>query len=157
MDMQLSGTKCFDVAVIGGGVVGCAMARQFALHGASIVLVEKGADILSGASKANSAILHTGFDAPPDSLELRCIQAGHEEYLEIAPKLNLPVVKTGALLVAWTEAELEKLDEIVAQAHLNGVRDVERVEPAFIRQREPALSSALLGGVVVPREYLIAG
>jgi glycerol-3-phosphate dehydrogenase len=59
----------YDVAVVGGGVIGCAMARRFALAGASVVLVEKGSDILSGASKANSAILHTGFDAPPESLE----------------------------------------------------------------------------------------
>lgn len=150
-----AGAARFDVAVIGGGVVGCAMARQFALLGASVVLIEKGADILSGASKANSAILHTGFDAPPDSLELRCIQAGHADYLEIAPKLNLSVLKTGAFLAAWNEAELEKLDEIVAQAHLNGVHDVARVEPAFIRQREPELSAALRGGVIVPQEYLI--
>ena len=55
-----------DVAIIGGGVVGCAVARRMALEGASVVLVEKGADILGGASKGNSAILHTGFDTPED-------------------------------------------------------------------------------------------
>jgi glycerol-3-phosphate dehydrogenase len=53
----------FDVAVIGGGVVGCATARRLALEGAKVVLIEAARDILAGASKANSAILHTGFDA----------------------------------------------------------------------------------------------
>ena len=71
----------FDVAIIGAGVVGCAAARRFALAGARVIVIEKGPDILSGASKANSAILHTGFDAPPESLEWQLVRAGREEYL----------------------------------------------------------------------------
>ncbi|SQC92254.1 sn-glycerol-3-phosphate dehydrogenase subunit A [Cedecea neteri] len=62
-----------DVVVIGGGVVGCAVFRRFTLMGARTLLLEKGEDILSGASKANSAILHTGFDAPGESVELKCM------------------------------------------------------------------------------------
>ena len=58
-----------DVAVIGGGVVGCAIVRRLALGGLRCILLEKGTDILSGASKGNSALLHTGFDAPTGSLE----------------------------------------------------------------------------------------
>jgi glycerol-3-phosphate dehydrogenase len=60
-------TQRFDIAVIGGGVVGLAILRRFAMAGLNCVLLEKGADILSGASKGNSALLHTGFDAPPKS------------------------------------------------------------------------------------------
>ncbi len=66
-----------DVAIVGAGVVGCAMARRFTLEGAKVVLLDRGADLLSGASKGNSAILHTGFDAPPGSIELSCMQAGY--------------------------------------------------------------------------------
>jgi len=55
----------YDVAVVGGGVVGCAVARRFALEGARIILLERSVDILAGPSKANSALLHTGFDATP--------------------------------------------------------------------------------------------
>jgi glycerol-3-phosphate dehydrogenase len=150
-----SNSPTYDLAVIGGGVVGCAIARRFSLAGAHVVLIEKGADILSGASKANSAILHTGFDAPPGSLELACIQAGHAEYCAVASRMNLPLDESGALLVAWTEDDLAQLDPIVAQAHANGVMDVQRVTAEEVRAREPALSSALLGGVYVPREFLI--
>ena len=64
-----------DVAIIGAGVVGCALARRFALEGIDVTLIEAGSDILSGASKANSAILHTGFDAPTGSLEVACMRA----------------------------------------------------------------------------------
>ena len=62
---------------------GLAILRRFAMSGLRCVLLERGADILSGASKGNSALLHTGFDAPAGSLELACMQAGYEEYLAI--------------------------------------------------------------------------
>src|SRR6478609_9226814 len=100
----------FDIAVIGGGVVGLAILRRFAMSGLTCVLLERGADILSGASKGNSALLHTGFDAPAGSLELACMQAGHAEYLEIRDRLNLPLVTSSALVAAWSAEEQAKLD-----------------------------------------------
>ena len=60
-----------DFAIIGAGVVGCALARQLTLDGARVAVIEKAPDVLDGASKGNSAILHTGFDAPSDSIEQR--------------------------------------------------------------------------------------
>ncbi len=148
-------TKPFDLAVIGAGVVGCAIFRRFALNGLRCVLIERGTDILSGVSKANSAMLHTGFDAPPGSLEHACIRAGYAEYLEIHDKLNLPLLETGGLLVAWTAEELAKLPAIVAQAHQNGVSDVRQIEAAEVLRREPHLAGEALGGVVVPGEHVI--
>ena len=112
--------RSFDIAVIGGGVVGLAILRRFALSGLSAVLLERGADILSGASKGNSALLHTGFDAPTGSTELACMQAGYAEYLDIHEELNLPLVKSSALVVAWGDEEQAKLDGIVAKATLWG-------------------------------------
>ena len=119
--------KRFDIAVIGGGVVGLAILRRFAMSGLTCVLLEKGADILSGASKGNSALLHTGFDAPAKSLELQCMQAGYQEYLNIRQKLNLPLLETGALVIAWTQEESAALDGIVEKAHANSVSDVKRL------------------------------
>ena len=89
-----------DVAVIGAGVVGCAVVRKLTLLGAWVALLEKAPDLLAGASKGNSALLHTGFDAPPGSLELRLMQAGHDEFLAIRDRLNLPLLETGAVVVA---------------------------------------------------------
>src|SRR5690606_31124305 len=102
----------FDVAVVGGGVVGCAVARRLTLDGARVLLLERGADILSGASKANSALLHTGYDAPPDSLELACMKAGYREYLEIRESMNLPLLETDAMVVAWNDEDFSILDAI---------------------------------------------
>ena len=114
-----------DIAVIGAGVVGCALTRRLALAGADVLLVEKGADLLSGASKANTAILHTPFDAPEGSLELACMQAGYAEYLAIRETLNLPLLETGAMVVAWSSEEAAKLGPIEEQARRNGVDDVQ--------------------------------
>lgn len=144
-----------DILIIGAGVVGCAAARRFALEGARVVLVEKGADILSGASKANSAILHTGFDAPTGSLELQCMQAGYAEYLDIRDRFNLPLLETGAMVVAWNETEQAALDGIAEQAVANGVTNVKRLGPAEIRALEPHLSPAALDAVQVPGEHVI--
>lgn len=144
-----------DIAVIGAGAVGCAVARRFALAGADVLVLEKGADLLSGASKANSAILHTGFDAPPASLELACMQAGYAEYLDIRERLNLPLLETGAMVVAWSEGEREALGPIAEQAVRNGVNDVVLLGPAEIAAREPALSGRALAALLVPGEHVI--
>ena len=145
----------WDVIVIGGGVIGCAITRRFAHLGAKTLLLERGSDILSGASKANSAILHSGFDAPENSLELACMKAGYREYLDINSRLNLPVLKTGALVVAWDEAQLARLDKIVTKAKKNGIEDVALVSASELKIREPNLSDHALGAVEVPREYVI--
>ncbi|MFZ9684579.1 MAG: NAD(P)/FAD-dependent oxidoreductase [Gemmobacter sp.] len=144
-----------DALVIGAGVVGCAIARRLALEGARVAILERGADILDGASKGNSAILHTGFDAPTGSLELACIRAGHAEYLEIRERLGLPLDRAGALVIAWTEAEAAALPALMAQARANGVGDIEPLDAADLRAAEPALSHRAVAGFRVPGESLI--
>lgn len=148
-------TERTDVAVIGGGVVGLAILRRFAMAGLSCTLFEKGPDILSGASKGNSALLHTGFDAPPGSLELDCVKAGHAEYLAIRRQLNLPLLETSAMVVAWTEEERTALTGIIKKAHANGVDDVRLLSRAEIRAREPHLADTALAAALVPGEHVI--
>ncbi len=144
-----------DVAIIGGGVVGCAVARRMALAGASVVLLEKASDILDGASKGNSAILHTGFDAPVGSLEWQCVQNGHQEYLEIHERLNLPLLKTGAMIAAWTEEQEEQFPAILKKAHTNQVADVRQLSKAEIHSMEPNLAKDVRTALYIPREYVI--
>jgi glycerol-3-phosphate dehydrogenase len=144
-----------DIAIIGGGVVGCAVARRMALEGASVVLIEKAADILDGASKGNSAILHTGFDAPVGSLEWECVQKGYEEYLEIHKSLNLPLLKSGALIAAWTEDEEARFSEILEKASENDVKDLRLLDRAEALALEPNLSGEIRAAITVPREWVI--
>ncbi|MCD6582297.1 MAG: NAD(P)/FAD-dependent oxidoreductase [Desulfuromusa sp.] len=144
-----------DIAVIGGGVVGCAVARRMALEGASVILIEKAADILEGASKGNSAILHTGFDAPVGSLEWECVQKGYHEYLEIREGFNLPLLKTSALVAAWTEEQEAKFTGIMQKGHDNGVTDLRLLNRTEVLELEPNLAKSIRAAVLVPREYVI--
>ncbi|NAZ37550.1 NAD(P)/FAD-dependent oxidoreductase [Rubellimicrobium sp. CFH 75288] len=145
----------FDAAVIGAGVVGAAAARALALAGARVVVLEKAADILDGASKANSAILHTGFDAPPGSIESACLAEGYAEYRRIHARLGLPLLESGALVLAWTEEEEARLPALIEQAQLNGVSDVEPLGAAALRACEPGLGPGLRAGFRVPGEHLV--
>lgn len=153
--MSFNNKKVWDVIVIGGGVIGCAVTRKFTLLGAKTLLLERGGDILSGASKANSALLHTGFDAPPGSLELACMQEGYREFIAIREKMNLPLLETGALVVAWNDEQLAKLPAIVEQAHTNGVMDVALIDQEELYRREPKLAQGALAAVTVPGEAVI--
>ena len=145
----------YDVAIVGAGVVGCAVARRFALAGAKVILIEKGADILSGASKANSAILHTGFDAPPNSLELELIRCGRQEYLNIHESLGLSLVTTGAFLCAWNGSEAEKLDAIAEQGRENGISDLCLLTAAQALADMPSLSNHVVAALRVDGEHVI--
>lgn len=136
-------------------MVGCAVTRRLALAGMRVVLLERGPDILAGASKANSAILHTGFDAPPGSLELACMREGRAEYLAIRERLGLPLLETGAVVVAWSEADLARLDGIEALARGNGVGDVRRLDRSELLAREPELAPDCLSALLVPGEHII--
>ena len=145
----------YDVIVIGAGVVGCAMARRFTLEGARVLALEKGADILEGASKGNTAILHNGFDSPPASLELECIADGYDEYLQIRSRLNLPVLETGALVLAWTRDEVEQLDQVLEQARANGIGEAQLLTAKQVLAREPQLSTGVRAGIEFPGEFVI--
>ena len=145
----------FDVAVIGAGVVGCAVARSFAIRGLSTLVIERGGDILEGASKGNSALLHTGYDEPEGSEELRILWHGFNLYRRMHHRMNLPLVETGALVVAWTPEQAALLDGITGHAHRNGTTDARVVSQAELRTREPHLSEAALGAVLIPGEAII--
>lgn len=145
----------YDVIIIGAGVVGCAMTRRFALEGAKVLLVEKSGDILDGASKGNSAILHMGFDEETDSIEHQCVTAGYQEFMEIREQLNLPLLKSGAMIVAWTKEQEAKLDGLMNHSIANGVTAVERITPQQILSMEPNLSNTVKGALYFPTEYLI--
>lgn len=145
----------FDVAIVGAGVVGCALARRLVLDGARVVVLDKAADALDGASKANSAILHTGFDAPPGTLEAECVALGHAEYQQIHASMNLPLIRSGALVLAWSEGEEAALPDLMAKAQKNGVADVQPMDAAALHRLEPNLAPHIRAGFRVPREYLI--
>jgi glycerol-3-phosphate dehydrogenase len=147
--------EAYDVAVIGAGVVGSAVARALAAYELRTVLLEAAADVGTGTSKANTAILHTGFDAVPASLEARLVARGYALMGPYAEAAGIPVERTGAVLVAWAAEEVEQLPRLEERAHANGSPDVRRVPADEVYALEPSLGPGARGGLLVPREAIL--
>ena len=102
-----------DVVIVGAGVVGAAIARELTRFELDVTLLEGGPDVGAGTSKANTALLHTGFDAKPGTLESRLVARGYRLLSEYARAAGIPVETTGALLVAWDEQQRGEFAGIV--------------------------------------------
>ena len=145
----------WDVAIIGGGVVGTAIARELAGYQVRCVLLEADDDVGTGTTKANTAILHTGFDATPGTLESRLVARGSALLREYAERAGIAVEPTGALLVAWSDEQAGSLPAIAAKSRANGYTRIRSVPKSEVYQREPHLGPGAAGGLWVPDEWVI--
>ncbi|MET9689584.1 FAD-dependent oxidoreductase [Streptomyces sp. NPDC006514] len=145
----------YDVTVVGAGVVGAAIARELARLPLRIALVDASDDVGDGTSKANTAILHTGFDAVPGSLESRLVREGHRLLSAYAAESGIPVEPLGALLVAWDEEQAAALPGLAGKAVRNGYRAARIIAADEVRAREPELGPGVLGALDVPGESII--
>jgi glycerol-3-phosphate dehydrogenase len=144
-----------DVTIVGAGVVGCAIARELTQFDLRVTLLEAGPDVGAGTSKANTALLHTGFDAKPCTLEARLVARGFELLSDYAGRVGIPVERTGALLVAWDDEQLREFPGIVESAVANGHRALVEVGVEELYRREPQLGPGARGALEVPDETLI--
>ncbi len=144
-----------DVVIIGAGVVGTAIARTLARYALDIVLLDAAPDVGTGTSKANTAILHTGFDAKPGSLESRLLRQGSALLRSYAAQAGIPAERTGALLVAWTAEQLAALPGIEANARANGYQAIRPVRAGELYAREPGLGPGAAGALEIPDESII--
>ncbi len=145
----------FDVAVVGAGAVGCAVARELTRYGASCALVEAGPDVGAGTSKANTAILHTGFDAKPGTIEAGLVARGYELLGAYAAEVGIPTATVGALMVAWSGEQRDALPAIEATARENGYRDARPVDLEELYAREPDLGQGAQGALEIPGEGIV--
>ena len=145
----------YDVAVVGAGVVGCAIARTLVAAGASVVILDRADDVGDGTSKANTAVLHTGFDTAPGSLESALVSRGHGLLAAYAAAAGIAVEETGALLVAWDDEQEAALPGLLEKAGANGSADARLVDAADVRRLEPHLGAGARAGLRVPREWVI--
>ncbi|EST35428.1 FAD-dependent oxidoreductase [Streptomyces roseochromogenus] len=149
-------SRMYDVVIAGAGVVGCALARELSRHPRlSVALVEAQDDVGQGTSKANTAILHTGFDAAPGTLEARLVREGCDRLGAYAAESGIPVERVGALLVAWDEEQLAALPRLAEKAERNGYHETRPLGPGELYAREPHLGPGALGALHVPGESVI--
>ena len=156
--------EIYDVIIIGGGVVGCGTARELMRRKAKVLLLEKTNDICNGQSKANTAIIHGGYDAKPGTLKAKFNVLGNAMFDQLHEELDVPVQWNTSLVVSFSEEGHASLEKLLDQGRQNGVRgELRIIDEAELRQREPNVGSeakeALLvgaGGIVCPYELTVA-
>jgi glycerol-3-phosphate dehydrogenase len=120
-----------------------------------VVVVDQASDVGDGTSKANTAILHTGFDTEPDSLESGLVTRGRALLAGYATAAKIAVGRTGAMVVAWDDEQEAVLPSLLAKARANGCMDAELIEVDQVRSLEPHLGPGVRGGLAVPGEWVI--
>ena len=145
----------YDIAIIGAGAVGSAIARELSRYELNSVLIEANSDIGMGTSKASTAIWHTGYDATPDSLEAKLLRRSYQLMESYMPESGIPFERIGGLLIAWNQDQLDTLPRLREKAHRNGEMDVRLIGPDEVYQMEPQLGPGALGGMVVPGEGIL--
>ena len=153
----------YDVLIIGGGVTGSAIARELSRYDLKTALFEKGEDVCSGTSKANSGIVHAGFDAAPGSLKAKMNIRGSQMMEELSRKLDFPYKRNGSLVLCFDEKDRPRLEKLLQQGKENGVEGLEILEKKELLALEPALSEEVVcalhaptGGIVCPFKLTIA-
>lgn len=153
----------YDVLIIGAGVSGSAAARELSRYCLRVGVLEKAEDVCCGTSKANSGIVHAGFDAEPGSLMAKMNVLGNKKMKDLCKELDIPFERNGSLVLAFQEEDRAHLEKLKAQGEKNGVTGLEILEGAEVRRREPNVSEEVVaalyaptGGIVCPFELNLA-
>ncbi len=153
----------YDVVIIGGGVVGCCIARELSRKELRIAVVEKASDIGEGASKANSGIVHAGHDAVPETLKALLNVRGSRMMEILAEELDFPYRNNGSLVLCFDENDLPGLKELLKRGLKNGVSGLEILSGEEVRGMEPSVSDEVVyalhaptGGIVCPFGLTVA-
>lgn len=138
----------YDSVIIGGGVVGSAIARELSRYDLSVCLVEKGEDVCSGTSKANSAIVHAGYDAETGSNMARFNVEGNEMMGRLAEELDFEFKRNGSVVLCFDEGDMPNLRKLYDRGIANGVKDMEIISGDEMRKREPNITDDVVGALV---------
>lgn len=145
----------FDVAVIGTGVIGTTIARELSRYQMKVVMIEKESDVATGTTKANSAIIHAGFDAPAYSNKGKFNAAGNQMFDKLCEELSVAFKRIGSLVLAFTEEDLHTLEELKANGDALGVPGLEILNQAQIRAMEPHVADEVIAGLYAPSAGII--
>lgn len=152
-----------DVVIVGAGVIGCAVARELSRYRLDVCVLEASEDVCTGTSKANSGIVHAGFDAPAGSNKARFNVLGSRMMPEITKDLDVPFRRNGALVVCTDASQRSGLDELLERGRKNGVENLRIVERDELKSLEPNISDNAIAalyasdsGIICPFKLTIA-
>ena len=153
----------YDVVIIGGGVSGCAAARELSRYKVKVCVLEKEEDVCCGTSKANSGIVHAGYDAAEGSLKAEMNLRGNELMDSLAKDLDIPFTRNGSLVICLSRDDMPKLKELYERGVANGVKGLKILNREEVLKKEPNISEdvyaalyAPTGGIICPFELNIA-
>ena len=153
----------FDVTIIGAGVIGCSISRELSKYNIKTCVLEKSSDVASGTTKANSAIVHGGFDAIPSTLKGKLNAKGNAMFSNLAKELDFPFKRNGSLVLCFDKKNMEYLKHLLEQGEENGVPDLVILDGNKVREMEPNVTDKCVGalysptgGIVCPYEMTIA-
>ncbi|MBR1739839.1 MAG: NAD(P)/FAD-dependent oxidoreductase [Ruminococcus sp.] len=145
----------FDVLIIGAGVTGCAAARELSKYKLSVCVAERESDLCEGTSKANSAIVHAGFDAEPGTLKARFNVRGNLMIPELSRKLDFAFKNNGALVLCFDEEQLPELRRLLEKGEENGVQGLRIMDKAELKAFEPAVSDEAVAALYAPTSGIV--
>ena len=139
----------YDVIIVGGGVIGCAIARELSKYKLRTVLLEKNNDVCNETSAANSAIVHSGYDPLPNSLKAKMNVLGNSMYPQMCKELDVPFIQNGSLTIATTDDEMNTLLSLQKRANENKV-ETKILSSEEVLKLEPQLNKDIKGALFAP-------
>lgn len=147
--------KRYDVCVIGAGVVGCAAARELVKYKLSVCVLEKEEDVCSGTTKANSGIVHAGYDAKTGSMKAKMNVRGAELIRQLSKTLDFKYVQNGSMVLCFEKEKIPELQELYERGIKNGVEGLYIVDGDGARELEPAISKEVVAALVAPTAGIV--
>lgn len=145
----------YDVIIIGAGVIGAMAARELSKYRLKVCLLEKENDVACGASKANSGIIHGGYDPEPGTLKAKMNTEGIELLYAAAKELHVPFKNNGSLVLAFSDKEDETVLELFERGQVNGIAGLSVISGNQARAIEPNLSDKVTSALLVPNAGII--
>lgn len=145
----------YDIAIIGAGVTGSAIARELSKYDLKVCVIEAHSDVCEGTSKANSGIVHAGFDAHPGSLKAKLNAQGAKKMEALSKELDFHFRRNGAMVVAFDEGEIPKLEKLAEQSIENQVGELKIISGDEARKLEPALSEKIVAALLIEQSGIV--
>ncbi len=145
----------YDIIIVGAGVIGCAVARELSKYNAKILVIEKSEDVCAGTSKANSAIVHSGYDAKNGTLKARFNVEGNRMMEAVCKELDVPFKRIGSLTVCTEADRIGELDQLRERGERNGVEGLRVLDRGELLKIEPNIGDEVVGALLAPTAGIV--
>ena len=146
----------YDAAIIGGGIVGACIARELSKYKGQFCIVEKADDVACGTSKANSGIIHAGFDAKPGTLMAKLNVEGAAMYADLAKSLHFDYKNNGSLVIGFNEDDMEHIKKLYERGQANGVPGLRIIDSEELHKLEPSVSEEACGALLAETAGIVS-